>query len=97
MRDIHNLKMLNLPVFATSKPEFKSDEEWEFEHLQVCGFIRQWVENNVLNHIANDINAKSLWEKLESLYASKTGNNKLFLLKQAYAYSTKKAALRLII
>lgn len=25
---------------------------------------------------------KSLWTKLESLYASKSGNNKLFLIKQ---------------
>ena len=29
------------------------------------------------------MDAKTLWKKLETLYASKTGNNKLFLLKQA--------------
>jgi hypothetical protein len=56
---------------------------WEFEHLQVCGFIQQWVEDNILNHInVNETNAKTLWEKLESLYASKISNNKLFLFKQ---------------
>ena len=49
----------------------------------VCGYIRQWVDDNVLNHIANDTHAKTLWDKLETLYASKSGNNKLFLLKQA--------------
>ncbi|RDX94649.1 hypothetical protein CR513_22942, partial [Mucuna pruriens] len=27
-----------------------------------------------------EIDAKTLWEKIESLYASKCGNNKLFLL-----------------
>ncbi|VFQ73301.1 unnamed protein product [Cuscuta campestris] len=49
----------------------------------VCGFIRQWVDDNVLNHIYNESHARSLWDKLESLYASKTGNNKLYLLRQA--------------
>jgi hypothetical protein len=43
-----------------------------------------------LNHIANEIDAKTLWEKLESLYASKTGNNKLFLFKQAIRLQYKK-------
>ncbi|VFQ70960.1 unnamed protein product [Cuscuta campestris] len=70
-------------LFATQKPESKSDEEWAFEHEMVCGFIRQWVDDNVLNHIYNESHARSLWDKLESLYASKTGNNKLYLLRQA--------------
>ena len=60
--------------------------------MQVCGFIRQWVEDNVLNHIANDTHAKTLWDKLESLYASKTGNNKLFLLKQAIRLQYKEGS-----
>ncbi|GLT31041.1 hypothetical protein SLA2020_058080 [Shorea laevis] len=46
-----------------------------------CGYITQWVEDNVLNHIANETHVGTLWEKLETLYASKTGNNKLFQLK----------------
>jgi len=49
----------------------------------VYGYICQWVNDNVLNHIANDTHAKTLWDKLETLYASKSRNNKLFLLKQA--------------
>ncbi|RDX92325.1 hypothetical protein CR513_25566, partial [Mucuna pruriens] len=49
-------------------------------HLPVCGFIRLFVKDNVYNHIANEIDAKILWEKIESLYALKYGNNKLFLL-----------------
>jgi len=47
----------------------------------ICDYIRQWVDDNVLNHIANDTHVKTLWDKLETLYASKLGNNKLFLLK----------------
>jgi len=57
-----------------------SEEEWDFEHQQVCGFILQYVEDNVYNHIANKTHARTLWEKIESLYAFKFGNNKLYLL-----------------
>ncbi|WJX13388.1 hypothetical protein P8452_03779 [Trifolium repens] len=51
-------------------------------HRQVCGYIRQWVDDNVLNHVSSVTHARSLWIKLEELYARKTGNNKLFLFKQ---------------
>lgn len=80
MKDLLFVKNMHLPVFAAQKPDSKSDEEWEFAHQQVCGFIRQWVDDNVYNHIANESHARSLWEKIESLYASKSGNNKLYLL-----------------
>ncbi|KAH0679432.1 hypothetical protein KY284_020517 [Solanum tuberosum] len=66
---------MHLLVFAFNKPESMNDEDWEFEHLQVCGYIRQWVEDNVRNHIVNETHARSLWDKLETLYALKTGNN----------------------
>ena len=33
-----------------------------------------------------------MWEKLETLYASKTGNNKLFLLKQLMAFKYKEGS-----
>ncbi|RDX95838.1 hypothetical protein CR513_21582, partial [Mucuna pruriens] len=39
-----------------------------------------FVDDNVYNHIASEIHVMTLWEKIESLYASKYGNNKLFLL-----------------
>ncbi|RDX64005.1 hypothetical protein CR513_57488, partial [Mucuna pruriens] len=74
MKDLLFVKKMHLPVFAAQKPESISDEEW------VCGFIRLFVDDNVYNHIASEIDAKILWEKIESLYASKCGNNKLFLL-----------------
>ncbi|KAH0663923.1 hypothetical protein KY284_028854 [Solanum tuberosum] len=73
---------MHIPVFTSNKPKSMTDEEWKFEHLKVCGYIRQWVENNVRNHFVNETHARSLWDKLETLYASNTGNNKLFLLKQ---------------
>ena len=39
------------------------------------------MRGNFLNHIVNEKNAKALWNKLETLCASKTCNNKLILLK----------------
>ncbi|KAG6424239.1 hypothetical protein SASPL_114654 [Salvia splendens] len=82
MKDLLFVKALHLPVFATQKPESKSDEEWEFEHHQVCGFIRQFVKENVYHHVDQETHARTLWDKLENLYTSKSGNNKLFLLKK---------------
>jgi len=53
MKDLLFFKKLHLPIFTTQKPDSMSEEEWDFEHQQVCGFIRQYVEDNVYNHIAN--------------------------------------------
>lgn len=70
MSDLLFVKSLHLPVFATQKPDFKSDEDWEFEHEQVCEYIRQFVDENVYKRISSEKNAKALWKKLELLYAS---------------------------
>ena len=54
-------------------------------HRQVCGYIRQWVDDNVLHHITGETHARTLWSTLEKLYARKIGNNKMFLIKQLLA------------
>ena len=82
MEDLLYVKNFYNPVFTTVKPDNKTDEEWNLLHRQVCGFIRQWVDDNVLNHISGETRALTLWEHLESLYARKTGNNKMFSIKQ---------------
>ena len=82
MEDLLYVKRWHLPVFGESKPENMNDSDWTLEHKIVCGFIRQFVDDNVLNHISKETDAGSLWNKLESLYARKTGNNKMFLIKQ---------------
>ncbi|RDX93346.1 hypothetical protein CR513_24405, partial [Mucuna pruriens] len=89
MKDLLFVKKMHLLVFAAQKPESMSNEEWDFEHQQVCGFIRLFVDDNVYNHIASEIDAKTLWEKIESLYASKCGNNKLFLLNSIVSLKLK--------
>lgn len=82
MRDLLYVKGFHLPVFGEERPNDKSEAEWKITHLQVCGFIRQWVDDNVLNHVIEETHARTLWNKLGELYARKTGNNKLFLFKQ---------------
>ena len=60
MKDLLFVKKMHLPVFSAHKPENVTDENWEFEHQQVCGYIRQWVEDNVRNHIVNETHARTL-------------------------------------
>lgn len=85
MEDLLYVKNFYQPVFLKDKPAGKTDEAWTLFHRQVCGYIRQWVDDNVLNHISGETGAASLWNKLEELYAKKTGNNKMFLIKQMMA------------
>ena len=60
MKDLLFVKKMHLPIFSAHKPETVTDENWEFEHQQDCGYIRQWVEDNVLNHIVNETHARTL-------------------------------------
>lgn len=82
MEDLLYVKSYYLPVFSTEKPDDKTDEQWTIFHRQVCGFIRQWVEDNVLNHVIGINHARTLWSKLEELYASNTGSNKMLVMNQ---------------
>jgi transposase InsO family protein len=82
MEDLLYVKEYWKPVFADAQPDDKSDDEWRVLHRQACGFIRQWVDDNVLNHISDETHARTLWQKLEELYARKEGTNKMFLIKQ---------------
>ncbi|GKD50569.1 putative RNA-directed DNA polymerase [Tanacetum coccineum] len=82
IEDLLHVKDYYLPVFTTEKPENKTNAEWTILHRQVYGYIRQWVDDNVLNLICEETHARTLWNKLEQLYARKTRNNKLFLIKQ---------------
>lgn len=51
---------MHLSMFAYNKPKSMNDEDWEFENLQVCCYIRQCVEDNVRNYIVNDTHARIL-------------------------------------
>ena len=82
MKDLLFVRKMHILVFSAHKPENVTDENLEFEYQKICGYIRQWFEDNVHNHIVNETHARTLWEKLETLYALKTSINKLFLLKK---------------
>ena len=47
----------------------------------MCGFIRNFVDEPIYNIIAHETHARTMWQTLESLYASKSGSNKLYFLK----------------
>ena len=40
------------------------------------------VDDTVLNHVSGEKNARTLCIKLEKLYIRKTGNNKMYLMKE---------------
>jgi len=84
MEDLFYVKKYHEPVFVAAKPTGKIDDVWTLLHRNVCGYIRQWVDDNVINHISGEKNAKSLWDKIEQMYAKKTGNNKMFLIKKMF-------------
>ncbi|CAH1440852.1 unnamed protein product [Lactuca virosa] len=82
MDELLYVKDYYMHVFHTDKPEDKTDAEWNILHRKSYGFIRKWVDDNVLNQISGETHALTLWNKLEPLYARKTGNNRLLLIKK---------------
>jgi hypothetical protein len=48
-------------VFSTEMPDDMKQDQWEVLHLQAYGFIQQWVDDNVLNHIIDETHARTLW------------------------------------
>ncbi|KAL2347576.1 hypothetical protein Fmac_001576 [Flemingia macrophylla] len=82
MKDLLYVNSLHEPVFLDEKPANKTKEEWSLLHSRVCGYIGQWVDDCVLNHISEETHARTLWQKLENLYAPKDGSYKVFLTSQ---------------
>ncbi|KAH0695864.1 hypothetical protein KY289_013346 [Solanum tuberosum] len=60
MKDLLFVKKMHLPIFTAHKLETVTNENWDFEHQQVCGYIRQWVEDDALNHFVNETHVKTL-------------------------------------
>ena len=56
----------------SAKPEDKTEKEWEIMNRKTIGMIRQWLDDSVFHHVANETKADVLWKKLESLYEWKT-------------------------
>ena len=49
-----------------------SNEEWGFEHERVCGFITHFAYEPIYNLISHETHVGTIWQTLESLYASKS-------------------------
>mgnify|MGYP003740606461 FL=1 len=83
MEDILYCKDLYDPVEGdASKPDKMTDKEWAKLNRKTVGQIRQWVDHTVFHHVAQEVNAHSLWQKLEAMYERKTSQNKAFLIRR---------------
>jgi len=78
MEDLLYGKDLFSPVkLGNDKPESTTKEAWEKEHRKALGLIRQWVDISLYSHVSKEVNAKVLWDKLQTYFENTTGMNKL--------------------
>ena len=73
-----------IAVDPGTKPTGVTDEEWKkLDRKEKCT-IRLCVSDSVLLNVSGEAMAKALWDKLGTLYQSKSLVNKLFLRKKLY-------------
>ena len=83
MEDLLYCKDLYLPLRGdVAKPQEKSDVDWSILHRKTVGYIRQWVDQSVYHHVAQETRADVLWKKLESMYERQTALNKTSLIRR---------------
>jgi len=73
-----------IAVDPGTKPTAMSDEDWKKLDRKAKSTIRLCVSDSVLLNVSGEVTAKNLWEKLGTLYQSKSLVNKLFLRKKLY-------------
>ena len=71
-------------VDTGTKPMGVSDEEWKKLDRKAKSTIRLCVSDSVLLNVSGEATTKALWDKLGTLYQSKSLVNKLFLRKKLY-------------
>ncbi|KAH0686763.1 hypothetical protein KY284_017316 [Solanum tuberosum] len=87
MKDLLFVKKMHLPVFTSNKPQFMTDEEWVFEHLQ--GVLDQLSGMNV----KFDEEIQGLWllntlpDSFETLRVSLTNSAPSGVMTMKYAKS----------
>ena len=68
MEDILYCKQLFEPIEHKGyKAVTATEDEWKKLNRKTIRQIRQWVDQSVFHHIAKEVNAYSLLQKLESL------------------------------
>ena len=65
-------------VYPGTKPTGVSDEKWNKLDRKAKRTIRLCVSDSVLLNVSREATTKALWEKLGTLYQSKSLVNKLF-------------------
>ena len=73
-----------IAVDLGTKPTGVTDEEWKKLDRKAKSIIRLCVSDSVLLNVSGEATAKALWDKLGTLYQSKSLVNKLFLRKKSY-------------
>ncbi|CAM8949433.1 unnamed protein product [Rhodiola kirilowii] len=93
MEDILYCKDLHEPIEeADAKPEKMSDADWKKLNRKAIGHIREWMDDSVFHHVANETDAQKLWLKLESLFEKKTAAKKGFLIRELVNVKFKEGA-----
>lgn len=64
-----------------SKSGDMKDDNWKKLNKKCMGLIQRWVDELVFHHIDNEINAQSLWNKLESFYKRENKEQDFFKLR----------------
>ena len=83
MEDILYCKELFEPIECRGyKPVIATEDEWKKLNRKIIEKIRQWVYQSVFHHVAKEVDAYSLWQKLKSLYERKTTHNKTFTIRR---------------
>ena len=73
-----------IAVDPGTNPTRVSDEEWKKLDWKTKSTIRLCVSDSVLMNVSGEATVKALWDKLGTLYQSKSLVNKLFLWKKMY-------------
>ena len=66
-----------------------TDDQWENLDAKALSTIRLCLVDDVLFNIIGETSAASLWNKLESLYMTKSVTNKIYLKRQLYGMRMK--------
>ena len=66
------------------KPTATSQEDWDKLERRVRSTIRLCLSDSVLLNVSSEDSGVNLWEKIGSLYQSKSLVNKLFLQKKLF-------------
>ena len=73
-----------IAVDLGTKPMAMLDEDWNKLDRKARSTIRLCVSDSVLLNVSGEATVKNLWEKIGTLYQSKSLVNKMFLQKNLY-------------